>query len=215
MATWLTHLRIAEKVKEKIRDIDMDYFMAGSIAPDSGKPDKNSKLYEPSEEITHFCRGTDEEKYIELKDFYNRHLRPEDLFIRSDKTRSFYWGYYFHLIGDSIWHEKYIRSMKKEYKGEEDFTQLLREEMSALDFEYLEKNPDSNIFLQFQNMNVKLDFFNEFSPQFIYDNIEKIINYYKNESFKLNRQYKLLDTEAVEKFIDTAVKKSMAFFFNP
>ena len=48
MATWLTHLRVAEKIKERIRDIDLDYFMAGSIAPDSGK-----------KEITHFCKGTD------------------------------------------------------------------------------------------------------------------------------------------------------------
>lgn len=213
MATWLTHLRIAEKIKEKIKDIDLDYFMAGSIAPDSGKPDKTNKQYEPSEEITHFCRGKDEDKYIDLKDFYNKHLRPEDLFIRSDKTRSFYWGYYFHLVGDSLWNEKYFKPMKKEYNGEGDFAYLIREEMYALDFEYLEKNPQNNILCQFETMKIKTEFFTEFSPQLIYENIEKIKDYYDKQSFKLNREYKLLNAEDIEKFIDITVEKSIEAFY--
>lgn len=213
MATWLTHLRIAQKVKENIRDIDLDYFMAGSIAPDSGKPDKTNKQYEPSEEITHFCRGKDEDKYIDLNSFYDRHLRPEDIFTRSDKTRSFYWGYYFHLIGDRLWHENYFKPMKEEYKGEEEFIYLLKEEMYALDFEYLEKNPENNIFSQFQTIDAKVDFFDEFSSQLIYDNIQKIKNYYEKESYKLNREYKFLDAQAIEKFIDMAVKRSISAFY--
>lgn len=213
MASWLTHLRIAERVKERIKDIDLDYLMAGSIAPDSGKPDETNKQYEPSEEITHFCRGKDEDKFVDLKDFYNRHLKPEDLFIRSDKTRSFYWGYYFHLIADSIWHEQNIRTMKKDYKGQDDFENMIREEMLALDFEYLEKNAESNILLYFKNMDVKLDFFDEFPPKLIYDNIQRIKNYYDRESFKLNRNYILLNTEGLNEFIDMAVKKSIAVFY--
>ncbi len=202
MATWLTHLRIAEKIKEKIRDIDMDYFMAGSIAPDSGK-----------KEITHFCKGTEENRYIDLKSFYNRHLRPEELFIRSDKTRSFYWGYYFHLIGDNLWNEKYLKPIIKEYKDGNSIIHMFREEMDALDFQYLEKYPENNILSKFQCMEIKLEFFNEFSPQQIYENIKKINDYYGKENHKLDREFKFLDAEAIERFIDITVGKAIAAFY--
>jgi len=213
MASWLTHLRIAAKIKGKIKDIDLDYLMVGSIAPDSGKLDEANKHYEPSEEITHYCRVKDKDKYINLKDFYNSHLKPEDFFLRSDKTRSFYWGYYFHLISDSIWFEKYIEDIKKDYKGENDFLSLLREETAALDFEYLEKNSEDNVFLKFKNIDIKADFFDIFPPQLIYENIEKIKSYYEKASFKLSREYKFLDSKGIDKFIDMAAKKCMEAFY--
>ncbi|MCQ1531837.1 zinc dependent phospholipase C family protein [Lutispora saccharofermentans] len=203
MATWLTHLRVAEKIKERIRDIDLDYFMAGSIAPDSGK-----------KEITHFCKGTsDEDRYIDLNSFYNKYLRPEELFTRSDKTRSFYWGYYFHLIGDSLWNERYLRPMTKECKDGNSIIHIFREEMYALDFEYLEKNSENNILSEFQSMEIKLEFFNGFSPHQIYENIKKINDYYRKENHKLNREFKFLDAEAIERFIDITVEKAIAAFY--
>jgi len=35
MATWLTHLRVAERVADQINISDRSLFFAGSIAPDS------------------------------------------------------------------------------------------------------------------------------------------------------------------------------------
>lgn len=35
MATWLTHLRVAERVADQINISDRGLFFAGSIAPDS------------------------------------------------------------------------------------------------------------------------------------------------------------------------------------
>ena len=55
MATWLAHLRIAEKIKERIPEIDISYLMMGSIAPDSGEPDGTDRNYNPPKEITHFA----------------------------------------------------------------------------------------------------------------------------------------------------------------
>ena len=38
MATWITHLRVAELLLEEYPWLDADAFLLGSIAPDSGIP---------------------------------------------------------------------------------------------------------------------------------------------------------------------------------
>jgi len=202
MATCLTHLRVAEKIKERIKDVDMDYLMAGSVAPDSG-----------AKEMTHFYKGNNEDQYIDLRCFYNRHLRPENLFLRSDKTRSFYWGYYFHLLVDNLWNETYYKPLKKEYKGEDNFAFLLRQEMETLDFKYLEQNKQDNIFLKFKSIDVKLEFFSDFPPELIYEYISKICNYYSNLSLKSEKNMQFLDMKMLDDFIDTAVKESIKTFY--
>jgi len=202
MATWLTHLRVAEKVKERIKDIDLDYYMAGSIAPDSG-----------GKEITHFYKNKNEEQCIDVKCFYSRHLRPENLFLRSDKTRSFYWGYYSHLIVDNLWNERFYKPLKKKYDGEGDFGQLFKQEMEVIDFNYLEQNPQNNILQRFMESEVKLEFFTDFPPKLIYENIEKVKSYYSNLTIKADMKLNFLDMASVESFIDDAVKELIINFY--
>jgi len=202
MATLLTHLRVAEKIKERIKDLDLDYFMAGFVAPDSG-----------GKEITHFYKSKNEEKYIDIKCYYNRHLRPENLLPRSDKTRSFYWGYYFHLIVDNLWDELYYKPAKNRYKNIEDFTCLFNQDMNILDFEYLEQNPENNAFLTFCSINVNLEFFLDFPPALIYDNIKKVKAYYSNKDNKPNAKLQILKQEDIEEFINTAFKESINAFY--
>lgn len=202
MATCLIHLRVAEKIKERIKDIDLDYFMAGSIAPDSG-----------GKEITHFYKNKNEEQCIDVKCFYSRHLRPENLFLRSDKTRSFYWGYYCHLIVDNLWNERYYKPAKKKYNGEGDFAQLFKQEMEVLDFKYLEQNPQNNILLKFMDLEVKLEFFTDFPPKLIYENIEKIKSYYSSSTIKTESKLNFLDMTSMERFVDDAVKELINNFY--
>lgn len=202
MATCLTHLRVAEKIKERVKDVDIDYLMAGSIAPDSG-----------GKELTHFYKGKNEDQYIDLKCFYNRHLRPENLFIRSDKTRSFYWGYYFHLIVDNLWNERYYKPMKKDYKGGDNFTYLFKQEMEALDYKYLEQHPQDNVFAKFKSMNVNLEFFNDFPPKLIYEYISKMNDYYSSLSPRAEKNTEFLDMKAIDEFIETAVMESIKTFY--
>lgn len=67
MASWLTHLRVAEKIKQKIPEIDFQYFIIGSIAPDSGEPDEKQRNYTPSKEVTH-CRYRKDDSISEMDD---------------------------------------------------------------------------------------------------------------------------------------------------
>ena len=114
MASWLTHLRIAEIIKQRVPEIDFPYFLIGSIAPDSGVPDESRRNYTPSKEITHSSYQKDENAAdIDETVFFNNYLIPEKIMTRSDSTRSFLWGYYFHLVIDKLWLEEYFRPFRE------------------------------------------------------------------------------------------------------
>jgi hypothetical protein len=53
MATWITHLRIADNLLPLIAGLDEEYFAIGNLAPDSGVPDENWENFEPPPSITH------------------------------------------------------------------------------------------------------------------------------------------------------------------
>ncbi len=47
MATWMGHLRVAEKLLAYFPDLDPGQFAYGSLAPDLGKPLDDGKFYPP------------------------------------------------------------------------------------------------------------------------------------------------------------------------
>lgn len=211
LATWLTHLRIAEKVKERIPEIDLSYLMMGSIAPDSGEPDETDRNYDPPKEITHFEVKKEENKCkIDLDAFFEKYLAPSKIFTRSDNTRSFLWGYYFHLITDSIWVEKYLQPNQKTYDAEnhedKDFISIMREEIYALDFLYLQEK-GNGIIEDFKEAKPDLIFFNEFKPSYIYECQQKIVEYYEKENYTLDRDYRFYNLDVIEAFINEATQK--------
>ncbi|MGB7604037.1 MAG: hypothetical protein WBL93_01035 [Lutisporaceae bacterium] len=206
MATWLTHLRIAEKIKEKIVDIRLSYLMLGSIAPDSGVPDETYRNYNPSKEVTHFATKEKEmegKSIIDLEGFYEKHLAPSKILTRSDNTRSFLWGYYFHLITDDKWIE-FIAPYKQTYeeeKQEEDFVSAMRDEMYSLDFLHLDHN-SYDIIEKFKNIDANVNFFNEFESSYIYECQKRIIDYYEKERYVLEREYRFFSSEKIDGFIN-------------
>lgn len=215
MASWLTHLRVAEKIKEKISGIEFPYFMIGSIAPDSGVPDESQRSYTPSKEVTH-CRHQDDGSaaYIDESVFFDNYLLPEKIMTRSDSTRSFLWGYYFHLITDKLWLEEYFRPFQKNYENEcenpeKDFVDFIREEMYSLDFEYLKEN-GSDLIDQLKNFNGNINFFNEFDSDYIYECKKRIADFYSGEPLHLDRECKYLNPQMIDEFIAKASEKCIS-----
>lgn len=102
MATWITHLRIAENLLRLAPDLQQASFFVGSIAPDSGIPDAKWEKFDPPSDVTHFGNlpGADH-KLADLV-FYQRHLLP----LRGGHAQelvSFRMGYFFHLVTDNLW----------------------------------------------------------------------------------------------------------------
>lgn len=57
MATWVTHLMIADKVLEKISGLDRHGFCVGNIAPDCNVENEDWTSYTPSRAVTHRMSG--------------------------------------------------------------------------------------------------------------------------------------------------------------
>lgn len=210
MATWLTHLRIAEKVKEKIADISLSYLMMGSIAPDSGAPDETYRNYNPPKEVTHFkTKEVAGKRKVDLEGYYEKYLTPQKIITRSDNTRAFLWGYYFHLIADDAWVEL-VAPYKKTYESEKhedkDFVSVMREEMYALDFVYLDQN-SYDIIDKFKKLKIDINFFNEFEPSYIYECQKRIVDYYEKERYVLDREYRFFSADKMDRFVDEVAQR--------
>ncbi len=212
MASWLTHLRVAEMIKQKVSEIDFPYFIIGSIAPDSGVPDEGQRNYTPSKEVTH-CRFQKDDSVADMDEaiFFNNYLVPEKIMTRSDSTRSFLWGYYFHLITDKLWLEEYFRPFQKSYerefeKSDKDFVEFIREEMFSLDFEYL-KDRGSELVDELKSFDGIINFFYEFDSDYIYACKNRIVDFYNSEPSPLDREYKYLTPQIIEEFIAKASEK--------
>lgn len=215
MASWLTHLRVAERIKQKIPEIDFPYFIIGSIAPDSGEPDEKQRNYTPSKEITH-CRYQKDDSISEMDDsvFFDGYLKPEKLMTRSDSTRSFLWGYYFHLITDRLWLEECFLPLSNKYKSESDnggtdFVDFIREEMASIDFEYL-KEKGRELVDKLKDFNGNINFFYEFDSDYIYECKDRIVDFYNEDMITLNREYKHLTPQTVEEFVVKASEKCIS-----
>ena len=57
MASWMVHLRIADKLLDQLKDIDETAFVMGNIAPDSGVPNEDWTKFTPPKTVSHFNDG--------------------------------------------------------------------------------------------------------------------------------------------------------------
>ncbi len=100
MATWITHLMIADFVLQKLPWLDRRGFCVGNIAPDCNIENEDWTSFTPSREITHWMsgekkNGTDAERYL------NEYVLKYILDISSNEEYSFLLGYYSHLVADA------------------------------------------------------------------------------------------------------------------
>ncbi len=57
MASWVTHLIIADRVLEKVSGLCKHEFCVGSIAPDCNVENEDWTQFTPSREVTHWMEG--------------------------------------------------------------------------------------------------------------------------------------------------------------
>lgn len=57
MATWVTHLMIADGVLERLPSLDRHGFCIGNIAPDCNVENEDWTAFTPSREVTHWMQG--------------------------------------------------------------------------------------------------------------------------------------------------------------
>lgn len=206
MASWIIHFRIADGVIADLNlKTDIGYFVVGNIAPDCGIPCENG--YNPPSQVTHITKDKNKSgcnyQYI-----YENFIKGE-----SDiKKKSFYLGYYVHLITDVLWSEFAIRPLDEERKNYgkdyKEFFKKVKSDWYNLDFKYFhsDKRPASyEVFKKFGD-------FNEPYPEFYKNNeinrqIENIVNFYENNFCPADKIFKYMTPESADKFVAMAVRR--------
>lgn len=100
MATWITHLMIADGVLKQFPELDRRGFCVGNIAPDCNVENEDWTAFTPPREVTHWMRG-ERKVASDCDGFRDEYIIKRMDEIRSPEHYAFILGYYSHLLTDA------------------------------------------------------------------------------------------------------------------
>lgn len=100
MATWVSHLMIADSVLKRFPQLDRHGFCVGNITPDCNVENEDWSSFIPSWEMTHWMSG-DRKQASDCDRFYKEYIEGRREYIETDEEYSFLLGYWSHLITDA------------------------------------------------------------------------------------------------------------------
>lgn len=217
MASWMVHLRIADRLLREWNGLAETEFTVGSIAPDSGVPNADWSAYTPCKQVSHFQRvGEDGNKYICITDFTDKYFLPMQRKEYNTQQYSFYLGYLVHLLTDTAWHELvfYPTVQRDRISYETDRMAAIwkwKADWYDLDFLYLREHPDFHAFAVYQAAE---GFENVYMQEFARDAFDGrrqyITEFYSEMRGNLNRDYPWLNKEQMDAFVDEACRRIAA-----
>ena len=133
MATWVTHLMIADSVLKHFPSLDRHCFCVGNIAPDCNVENEDWTAFTPSREVTHWMQG-ERKKASDCDAFYDEYIAKRRDHIQNIEEYAFLMGYYAHLITDAAFQkmirdEERVKAVWKRIKENEN----LREQSAGMD----------------------------------------------------------------------------------
>ena len=208
MATWMVHLRVADRLLEYWPDLDAEAFVLGNIAPDSGVPNEDWTRYDPPKSVSHFKAYPDPAGAFCAKYFNDARKEGYDR-----RAYSFFLGYHVHLLTDAEWVNEIYAPLVSAHAdlSPEEKNRLIRaakEDWYDLDFLYLEQHPGFRAFSIYENAgdldNVFMDIF---SRDAFADRRRYICDFYRgNAHGDLHRAYACLTPEQAEAFVEHTVE---------
>ena len=175
MATWVTHLIVADRVMAKISGLDRHEFCVGNIAPDCNIENEDWTQFTPSREITHWM-SADRKIASDCDRFYEAYIEKRKDKIGTRQELSFLLGYYAHLVVDAEF-QRYIRDPERvsaSWERIKEHTELLTmiegmpenwdsvkklinknermKDIYNIEAEYLEKNPNSGYLTEIMSL---------------------------------------------------------------
>jgi len=203
MATWITHMRIAEHFMNTYASLNNDEFLVGNIAPDSGVPNEDWSVFTPDGNVSHW-RG---ESGIDAQGFKNKYL------LSPNEKWPFYLGYCFHLFTDIEWSTLFAEKEKEPVyaqglKADPKFIWTIKKDWYGQDRVYLQKHRDSVFFNRFANIkefpNTYLDYFPD---EAFMHRIDYITKYYLEnyESENPDRDFPFLSKEEMDCFVSDTI----------
>ena len=204
MATWISHLRIADYFMTKLQYLNEKEFVIGHIGPDCGMPNEDWSLFTPDRKTTHWLEG-ESGKEIGYDSFYQKHLAEggEDL--------SFYLGYYMHLMADHMWMEIIGTGKKEKYRTElaqdKGFIWEMKKDWYDLDFQFIQNNPGLPAIDVFYSVDeFENRFLDYFPPEAITSRIKYIQDFYDQEKDLANREYVYLTEDEINEYVEKTIE---------
>lgn len=221
MASWMIHLRVADKLLDQIPGLAPVEFIMGNMAPDSGVPNEDWTQFFPSTKVSHF--RTDDgngKKQIDLISFLDRYFSPAMRETYSEKQYAFFLGYYTHLLTDVLWSDKIADPTRQRFAplfaaDRQAAWEAVKEDWYDLDHLYLKKHPGFRAFRVYLGAvgfrNTYMDIFSEDAFDI---RREYITGFYLRENDHLDRAYPYLTEAEADQFVDTAVAEILSALGN-
>ena len=213
MASWMVHLRVADKLLNRLEGITETEFIVGNIAPDSGVPNADWTAYAPSSEVSHFKTYLEDGKVrIDVKSYLERYFTAEQRADYSQEQYSFYLGYLTHLLTDLEWIAHIYSPSVARYPEAyaEDSHKLLwtlKKDWYDLDFLYLKKHPDFRAFRIYENAVGFVNRYMDIFAQDAFDNRrEYITGFYRGGREDIEREYTYLTEAQAQQFVEDCVE---------
>ncbi|MGM9634516.1 MAG: zinc dependent phospholipase C family protein [Candidatus Avispirillum sp.] len=207
MATWITHLRIAEAVMRRFPVLLEAEFALGNIAPDSGEAQTDGLSYMPPKSASHFLKDGRADFRLFLQKYGDR------LRCGGGSERSFYLGYMSHLISDALWSEQVYAPLKIKYKAavEKDYAAFVwnvKRDWYDLDHLFLKKNPDFLLYEVYSAENgIENTYMDEFSRGAFEKKRAEIVDFYAGEHYNLERDYEYMTEAQMDAFVNAAAER--------
>lgn len=187
MATWLTHLRVSERLINKIKISDNSLFFAGSIAPDT----------DISPDISHWCVSGDKST-CDVNGFFSKYLSNHD----NSEDFDFYLGYYIHLLTDVMWQKQKIPSLKM---LDEDTIRNVKESWRSADYNFLSNQKEFYpIIAMGDTAKYEKLWFDYYTLSQVKEIVEYITNLYKVYSKNKTLYVDMNVKQEIEQFIEEA-----------
>jgi hypothetical protein len=218
MGTWMSHLRIAEKLLERIDGLDPEMFAIGNIGPDSGLPDEKRENFDPPKAVSHFEYREDSSDCADLV-FYRKYLK--DVSLDEKEKYSFLLGYFIHLVTDNLWMLNVWKPHKEKYQdwleqNKDEFAAETKRDWYGQDFIFVRDHPDSFFFRIFLNAGYDQNYLDFMSPAAFEHQIQYIKTFYQRTDEAVQavyeREFKYLNQEQMDQFVDSAVETLMQAF---
>ena len=209
MASWMVHLRIADKLLDKIPGLSPTEFIVGNIAPDSGVPNADWSAFSPPTKISHFKTDFGD---ADPEIFAAKYWTEEKRNGYRNRETSFFLGYLTHLLTDVAWVEKIYAPSKVKFadllaSDPDNFIWKMKEDWYDLDFKYLRDHPDFRAFRVYhQAVGFPNDFMEEFSADAFDNRRAYITGWYLEGKENLDREYPYLPEAEMDTFVEETTR---------
>lgn len=206
MASWMVHLRIADKLLDNIPNLSATEFIVGNLAPDSGVPNEDWSVFTPSTSVSHFRTPG---KKADPAVFAKKYFTPGKRASYTQKQYSFYLGYLTHLITDSLWSEEIVHPTKsafsEEFAADPGFIWTVKKDWYDLDFRYLQDHPDFRAFQTYLHaVGFQNTYMEEFSTNAFDNRRAYITTFYLEGRSGLDRDYPYMTQQQMDAFVTGA-----------